>query len=690
MHWQYLNDFSHYLNQHPSHGLIIAFLVAFVESLPILGTIFPGAVFMTAVGVMAGRGDIDLTDVLIICTLAAFVGDCIGFVIGYVFKERLARCWPFTRKPEWLDKGRDFFAQHGGKGVIIGRFIGPVRSSIPLIAGMLHMSWWRFFAATTFAAFAWAFVYLLPGVLIGAISMHLSAKQGALFVLYALAVVLCFWGVFWLMTRFFVVIKRYCRHCVSRCWFWAQRHFAARRVIRWITNQTQPDDYHQLSRILVAFLCLIVFGCIWWSVVSHGTLVQINEPMYQFLQNMRTDHWDRFFIVITGFGERKFIFSLYCIMAAVLICKRQWRALRYWLIGVGGIVLLVIAFKAGMYEARPPLMLHVKTSSSFPSGHTTMASFVFGLLAYWTALQSRCPVLRRCVYAVASVLIFCVGLSRLVLGAHWTCDVLAGWSLAMTCLLLLIVCYRRRLPGQIMALRTWLVACACAVVLAYAGMWYIDSQHMHSIYQRHWKTQHVTAAQWQASQLTIEASLPIFRENRVGRVVAPFNVRWLGQRQAVMQTLEQHGWQVVQPGHDLKSLLLRLVSPSPIHHLPYFSLLYKQRPAVMTLFMPLNDSQSILVLHLWDSGYRVLPNQTLWLGTVTRHAPKSDMASIESRYNYQLLDADIKQLANSATVDWQVAFQKITAKQMPVAKQLRWTGMILRVQPAHQQKKAKS
>ncbi|MES9896122.1 MAG: VTT domain-containing protein, partial [Candidatus Thiodiazotropha endolucinida] len=88
---------------------------------------------------------------------------------------RLRGFWPFNRHPATLQRGITFFQRYGGKSVALGRFFGPVRAIIPLVAGMLGMPPLRFLAANILSALVWAPAYLLPGIVFGA-SLELASE----------------------------------------------------------------------------------------------------------------------------------------------------------------------------------------------------------------------------------------------------------------------------------------------------------------------------------------------------------------------------------------------------------------------------------------------------------------------------------------------------------------------------------
>ena len=71
--------------------------------------------------------------------------------------------WPLKQYPKLLNSGRSFFRRWGALGIVISRFSGPLRASVPIVAGIAEMPWLRFQLANRSSAFLWAFVLLSPG-----------------------------------------------------------------------------------------------------------------------------------------------------------------------------------------------------------------------------------------------------------------------------------------------------------------------------------------------------------------------------------------------------------------------------------------------------------------------------------------------------------------------------------------------
>ncbi|MED5500881.1 MAG: DedA family protein, partial [Pseudomonadota bacterium] len=160
-HWLYT------LAPQPELLLAIIFTVALIESLAVVGIVVPGVVLLSAAASIAGHNDTSLPLVLAAGTLGAFAGDNLSFWLGRKQRSRIPHWWPLKQHPEWLSRGNAFFQRYGTLSVIVGRFVGPVRPFIPMVAGMLSMPSKRFAVVNIISALAWAPVYLLPGFLLG-------------------------------------------------------------------------------------------------------------------------------------------------------------------------------------------------------------------------------------------------------------------------------------------------------------------------------------------------------------------------------------------------------------------------------------------------------------------------------------------------------------------------------------------
>jgi membrane protein DedA with SNARE-associated domain len=141
----------------------VCFVLAFLESLAFVSLIVPSAVLLIAIGGLVPLSNISFVEIWVGAALGAGGGDWLSYWIGHRFEHRIVEMWPFTRYPDMLPRTHRFFARWGGLGVFLGRFLGPLRATVPLVAGMGGMPFWRFQVANVTSAFLWAAGLLVPG-----------------------------------------------------------------------------------------------------------------------------------------------------------------------------------------------------------------------------------------------------------------------------------------------------------------------------------------------------------------------------------------------------------------------------------------------------------------------------------------------------------------------------------------------
>jgi membrane protein DedA with SNARE-associated domain len=143
---------THLLN---SYGLLLLFAVIAAES---AGVPLPGETALIAASILAAQGHYSIVSVIVVAASAAIVGDNAGYWIGRTGGRALLERWgPVRRYAERaIPPGERFFKKHGGKTVFIGRFVAVLRVTAAWLAGITHMSWWRFFLWNASGGIVWA------------------------------------------------------------------------------------------------------------------------------------------------------------------------------------------------------------------------------------------------------------------------------------------------------------------------------------------------------------------------------------------------------------------------------------------------------------------------------------------------------------------------------------------------------
>ncbi|HBC56952.1 MAG TPA: hypothetical protein DCZ03_07300, partial [Gammaproteobacteria bacterium] len=189
-----------WITDHPNLAGFTIFLVALTESLAVVGIVVPGAFTMWAAGSLIALEILSFWPIFIWSVCGAFMGDSLSYLLGKIYHQQLRDMWPFRNHPQWLDRGQDFFEKHGVKSLVLGRFVGPIRPFVPLVAGMMDMGSMKFVITNGLSALVWAPAYLLPGYLVGASLAKASPLAGRL-TLLLLLIFFTAWALLWLILR---------------------------------------------------------------------------------------------------------------------------------------------------------------------------------------------------------------------------------------------------------------------------------------------------------------------------------------------------------------------------------------------------------------------------------------------------------------------------------------------------------
>lgn len=149
-------------------ALLLLFLIVLAESTALVGLLIPGTVLMITMGTLIGTGKMDFWLACGVGFLAALMGDVLSYALGYRYRRKLHRLKLIREHRRLLLQARHVLRHHGPIGIFIGRFLGPTRPVLPMVAGMLSMPPKRFMPACVLACLLWSPTYFLPGILAGA------------------------------------------------------------------------------------------------------------------------------------------------------------------------------------------------------------------------------------------------------------------------------------------------------------------------------------------------------------------------------------------------------------------------------------------------------------------------------------------------------------------------------------------
>ena len=196
MNWFDWHNLTNWIVLYPAASYVVIFFISLAESLAVVGLLVPGTLLLVGIGTLVSNGVLAWPVTLVAAITGAIAGDGISYLLGHHYKGHIRQFWPFSRKPQLLQRGEVFFHCHGGKSVFLARFIGPVRPIVPLIAGMLNMPARQFLVVNVVSAVCWACAYIVPGVVLGQSLRFIPAEKRWLGVAVAVALVMLWiiWG----------------------------------------------------------------------------------------------------------------------------------------------------------------------------------------------------------------------------------------------------------------------------------------------------------------------------------------------------------------------------------------------------------------------------------------------------------------------------------------------------------------
>jgi len=156
--------------------------LAYLESAAFIGLLVPGELTVVLGGAVAREGSISIEVLFGIVWLAAIAGDTTGFVLG----RKLGRGFLFQHGPRFhitpalIARVEGIFDRHGGKAIVLGRFIGFARAVTPFLAGSSHLAFRRFLAFDIVGAGAWAATFLAVGYLLAASAARAASLSHAI------------------------------------------------------------------------------------------------------------------------------------------------------------------------------------------------------------------------------------------------------------------------------------------------------------------------------------------------------------------------------------------------------------------------------------------------------------------------------------------------------------------------------
>jgi membrane-associated protein len=153
--------------QYQNVTYIILFAVIFAETGLVFTPFLPGDSLLFAAGAFAAKGSFDINLLFLILCVAAILGDSVNYWIGHYFGPKVFDMNFRFLKKEYLERTHRFYEKHGGKTIIIARFIPIIRTFAPFVAGVGSMTYSKFFQYNIIGGVIWCALFVYAGYFFG-------------------------------------------------------------------------------------------------------------------------------------------------------------------------------------------------------------------------------------------------------------------------------------------------------------------------------------------------------------------------------------------------------------------------------------------------------------------------------------------------------------------------------------------
>ncbi|EKD70414.1 MAG: phosphatase [uncultured bacterium] len=604
-----------WLNANPQLAGFVTFLISAGESIAIFGTIVPGSITMTAIGTLAGAGIIPLWGTIFWAVFGAIVGDGISYWIGHYFKNQLRNIWPFKSNPNILKKGEKFVHKYGVMSVFTGRFVGPVRALVPVVAGMLGMKPLQFTIANVTSAIIWAPAYMLPGILLGAASLELPPDI-ALHVMMVFFLIIFALALFiWITVKILSLVHIRVSHFQDVIWKKMKKFSLTAPITVLLKHHEKHKTHGQLSLAIFFIFTTTAFILLAWSVKNLSLVtITINDAVFHLFRGIRNPDLDNTMLIITLLGQKQVILTVLFVISLWLALCKQWRiAFDTLALGVFASV-SVYVIKHFLQIERPWGIATNPETFSMPSGHTTLATTIFIGLAFLITRSFR-PGYRWPIFAISVSIAIAVGISRLYLGAHWFTDIAGAWLLSAALLTIIIIAFQRHQRPHINPLHLFLIG-SLSFLIALPSFYYLNNKKLLAQYEQvEWPIIQINLQNWWQKN----EAIPAYRASLFGFPSQRINVEWVGNIDKIRDTLINQGWSK-PPVRDWISTLHRIADVSSTQYLPLISPQYLDRKPeiILTRIVSNHDGEkSLMFIRLWNANRFIKNSQMpLWVGIV--------------------------------------------------------------------------
>ena len=610
---EFLTSTLAWIGENPNWAYFVIFLIAFLESLLLVGAILPGVPLLLVIGVLVAMDAFGLLPTIAWATAGSMVGGALSYGLGYRYRDALRESWPLSTVPWLVSRGDDFFRRYGTGSVVFGRFMGPVRPIVPTIAGMAGMPPVRFLTVDMVASLLWASTFILIGLVLGA-SMELATEVGSrmvpLLIIIVLGVLLLVWGVRW----FNGMLVPRIAGAIERLLAWSAGH---RRLGR--LSASIADPYHPEFRglaILTALLTLAAGLILVLTRLPGGATdpLAMDHGISWLFGQLRNPAGDHLMLLLAQAGDWQVWLVTLGFSCLFLLFRRHYAAAWHWLAAL--VPPLVFALGSWLwlrgFEATPG-----NAVLFLDDGAISVALWLFfaAMIAHRTR-ESR----RWLVYSLIGASLGLVMMARLYLDMQWFSQLLTGGVLALVWVALLGMAYRRHSQRLIPA-RTLLSMVLPVFFTALLIHWSFNFVGERERLLSPPPPTQMTLPNWWRGDWRGQADSPLSRPG------SRPHIQWHGELDAIRAQLESAGWR--EPARLSGESLTGWLRREPdIADLPVMPVVHAGRNPELMLIWPRGSTRQWL-LFFWDSGVKITEDEKpVWLVWLTEQQHASLLGMI--------------------------------------------------------------
>ncbi len=418
---------------HYGYALVCLFLLVEAAGLPV-----PGETALVTAAALAGRGTLSIVGVIAAGLIGTVLGGHAGYWIGarggHAVVVRYGRYVGLNEKR--LAQTHNFFAQHGAKTVLLGRFVAFIRSFVGIFAGLNAMSMPTFALFNALGGAVWVTAFSILGYVFGRNLPRLVHYIGRVSLLVAILIALVAGVVFlwrWFANNRTQVVARLDEDFVHAAQTPRMNQLRIEHPRAWhlFTGGFAQSEYlalHLLIGFLLSLTVIGVFASITEGLLDSSPLTRFDVAVATRLQQSATAQMLSVFAFLSSLGGRG-LMTVFLIGGAIIqAVRRRGLDLAAWCAAFIGASLLDAALRAAVRRSELPFadVVLIDWGTGLTSGHALGVLVGYGMLAYLAYSVISNPVARGFIIVIAASVIAAVTVARLYLGQHYVSDATAG------------------------------------------------------------------------------------------------------------------------------------------------------------------------------------------------------------------------------------------------------------------------